>query len=549
MASQIDTNVENYSVVELMTILGLDYPDEDAIIDSSQKYIEKFELEENEEMVHFFNDVQEALLEYAKNPEDGGYAFQPNVEQTDNWIQNQALKQDDPVQTNKITERKQKIDVYANQHVPMKREQLGINNNFNVDVAQDSLNPNLTNTTSRLINLDSQYRQVNAINGESTDYVLDLNENIVDVLSLRLYSFQIPYAWYTVDNAYNNTCFWITFRDDSGNVLKSVTISVEPGNYTTDDALNNRSICYAINDSLTAAFFTGFSSVTPTNISVTNGKCIMNLIGGVYNNPYTSETYTVNENTLLTFFDPTTRLSCNTASCKSPLYVNQTLGWLLGYRVPEMLVISSGNIGTAIADFYGPKYLILVIDDYNQNHINSGLIGITEYNNNLKMPSYYSPDLPYVCTPAVPNGTNLLQNSQALGSDPDAGTLIMEKYNATFSPTVTYIQSAPRTLTQNQLYTINEIFKNNEKTTNYRTKSPTTTDTFAIIPIKRSLNAKIGDLYVDFGGSLQDNKRTYFGPVNLERLHIKLLDDKGNLLNLNGADWSITLMTENLYQY
>jgi len=547
MASEIDTNVNNYTVVELMTILGLDYPDEDAIIESSQKYIEKFELEDNEEMVQFFNDIQESLLEYAKNPEDGGYAFQPGVEQTNNWIQNQALKQDDPVQTAKITERKQKIDVYANQHVPMKREQLGVNNNFNVDVAQDSLNPNLKNTTSRLINLDSKYRQVNAINGESTDYVLDLNENILDVVSLRLYSFQIPYSWYTVDSIYNNTCFWISFRDAGGTALVSVTISVEPGNYTTDDATNNRSICYAINDSLAAAGFAGFTSATPVNISAINGKCTMNLSGGTYNSNGTI--YTIDENTLLTFFDPTTRLSCNTGSCKSPLYVNQTLGWLLGYRVPEMFVIGTGNIGTAIADFFGPKYLILVIDDYNQNHINSGLIGITEYSNYLKLPSYYSPDLPYVCTPAVPSGTNLLQNSQALGADPDAGTLIMEKYNATYAPTVTYIQSAPRTLTQSQLYTINQITKNNEKTTNYRTKSPTTTDTFAIIPVKRSLNAKIGDLYVDFGGSLQDNKRTYFGPVNLERLHIKLLDDKGNLLNLNGADWSITLITENLYQY
>ena len=87
MASEIDTNVDNYTVVELLTILGLDYPDEEEIVSSSQKYIEKFELEGNEEMVEFFNDVQEALLEYAKNPEDGGYAFQPNVEQTDNWIQ------------------------------------------------------------------------------------------------------------------------------------------------------------------------------------------------------------------------------------------------------------------------------------------------------------------------------------------------------------------------------------------------------------------------------------------------------------------------------
>jgi hypothetical protein len=60
---------------------------------------------------------------------------------------------------------------------------------------------------------------------------------------------------------------------------------------------------------------------------------------------------------------------------------------------------------------------------------------------------------------------------------------------------------------------------------------------------------KTGDVYVEFGGSLQDNKRTYFGPVNITRLRLKLLDDKGNILNLNGGNWCVTLMSENLYQY
>ena len=59
----------------------------------------------------------------------------------------------------------------------------------------------------------------------------------------------------------------------------------------------------------------------------------------------------------------------------------------------------------------------------------------------------------------------------------------------------------------------------------------------------------LGDVYVDFGGSLQDNKRDYFGPVNIVRLRIKLLDDRGNVVNLNGNDWSITLISESLYQY
>jgi hypothetical protein len=548
MSKTIDTNVENYTVSELMAILGISYPNEDEINEETQKYIDKYDEEGNDELVDFFENMRDALIRYARSPNDGGYDFESANKQTDNWFGNQALKQKDSNQSDKVTERKQKIDVYNNQHVPMKREQLGVNNNFNVDVAQDVLNPNLKNTTERIINLDSQYRQVNAINGMSTDYVLDLSESIIDVISLRLYSFQIPYAWYTVDDAYSNTCFFISFTDSLGVKIASVTVSVSPGNYTTDDATNTRSICYAINASLLAAGFTFGLSVVPVNINPLNGKTTMNLIGGEI--VIKGDKYTIDNTTLITFFDPTTKLSCNSqTSCGRPTTINQTLGWLLGFRIPEILVVTSGNTGTAIADFYGPKYLILVIDDYNQNHINNGLIGITEYSNVLKLPSYYSPDMKFVCTKANPNGTNLLINSELLASDPDAGFLVMEKWNATYKPGVTVMPTAPRTLTQSQLYTINEIMKNNEKTYNYKAKSPTTTDTFAIIPVKRSFNSKIGELYVDFGGSLQDNKRTYFGPVNLERLHVKLLDDKGNLLNLNGAEWSVTLISENLYQY
>jgi hypothetical protein len=545
MSTKLDTNVDNYTVEELMAILGIDYPNQEDIMEKSQTYIDKYEEEGDDEMIEFFENITDKLLQYADSPNDGGFSYKSADKQTTNWIENQALRQDNPIQTDKITERKKQIDVYDNQHVPMKREQLGVNNTFSVDVAQDTLNPNLKNTTERIINLDSQYRQVNANNGQTTDYVLDLSESILDVVSLRLYSFQIPYTWYTVDIAYSNTCFWISFTND-GSITNSVTISVEPGNYTTDDASNTRSICYAINNILNDLFDFSFSSSTPVTINPINGKVTMNLIGG--ETTIDGETYTIDNTTILTFFDPTTRLSCN-FNCMRPLTVNQTLGWLLGYRVTEIYVSNTGNIAAAVADFYGPKYLILVIDDYNQNHINNGLIGITEYSNILKLPDYYSPDMAYTCRPANPNGTNLLTNNQILSGDQYAGALVMEKFNATYKPGVTVMPTAPRTLTQSQLYSINEIMKNNEKTYDYKPKSPTTTDTFAIIPVKRSMNAKIGEFYVDFGGSLQDNKRVYFGPVNLERLHIKLLDDKGNLLNLNGADWSITLISENLYQY
>jgi hypothetical protein len=94
----------------------------------------------------------------------------------------------------------------------------------------------------------------------------------------------------------------------------------------------------------------------------------------------------------------------------------------------------------------------------------------------------------------------------------------------------------------------NEIIKNNERSVKYRASAPTCSDIFAIIPLdKKGLST--GDLYVEDSSTLQLNKRTYFGPVNIDRMRIKLLDDKGNILNLNGADWCLTVVAEILYQY
>ena len=66
------------------------------------------------------------------------------------WYENQNLTQSDKNQTNKITDRKQKIQLFNNPQVPMNREQLATTDTFNLPVKQDSLNPNLKNTINRL---------------------------------------------------------------------------------------------------------------------------------------------------------------------------------------------------------------------------------------------------------------------------------------------------------------------------------------------------------------------------------------------------------------
>ena len=563
--STVDYNTDNYTISELLAILDLDDPTEEEIIDITNKYIDRFQKEKSPNLVVFFQDIQTKLLQYTHQLKTGGEdaEYTPNAEQTERWFKNEALPQDDkPIQKDKNTERKDQIDVYDNNHVPMNREQLGINNNFNVPVAQDTLNPNLTNITSRFINLDSQFRQAaGGVETISTDYTLDLSDPLTNVLSLRLYSVQIPFTWYVVDEQYGNTCFWVT---NKGNTFK---IFISPGNY------NPVSLCIALNDAFTnlANFSLPYVDVVPPysqafiNVSgsspiVTynsnNGKININLSG--WEDPAGNSIASIDQNinifdentdAYFTFFDFTGQLNClNTACNVQNMSFNGTLGWLMGYRLPIIAVFNNGNTGLAVLDLYGPKYFILVIDDYNQNHINNGLITITELSTKLAIPSYYNTSQPYICTPNVSNISPLLSINNIGNLSAQEFNAIQDKLNFSYGSTQTILPSAPRTLTQAQLYTVNEIMKNREKNTSYRGKAPTSSDTFALIPIKRA-GLSTGDMYVDFSGSIQDNKRIYFGPVNIDRMRIRLLDDRGFTVDLHGVDWCITLISENLYQY
>ena len=52
----------------------------------------------------------------------------------------------------------------------------------------------------------------------------------------------------------------------------------------------------------------------------------------------------------------------------------------------------------------------------------------------------------------------------------------------------------------------------------------------------------------DPGLTTQLNRmREYFGPVDIQRLHIALYDEFGRIIDLNNMDWSITLAFELLY--
>ena len=454
------------------------------------------------------------------------------------WWRNQYLKQSDKVQADKPTDRKNKNQVLqGNQHMPTKREKLGINETYQVPVAQGTLNPNLKNTVTRLINIDSQYRQIITPNAENplgpaspTNYTIDLTENLTNVLSIKLNSVQIPYAWYAIDiTSGTNLLFYRkvpvpppTPPPPPGPYTPFI---VPPGNYTPQQLQTYMLGVEPFNNvSVSASPFTiGYSQIS--------GKMtITNMSTDVYE---------------ILFFEPTYHIDygvgaqdINTAIAASK--VNSNLGWLMGFRgtnqvpaLPNQLLYtlppSSSITSEALADTYGPKYLILVLDDYNQNHLNKGLVNIATNDTKLSLPSYFTPGQNIALPPSyfVPGAIPVVCDNAGIP---------------------TYVQSNPRKLTQAQIYTINTIQQDRNNTTIDRYTGPTTTDVLALIPVK-TYSLLPGQPYIEFGSSLQTNERIYFGPVNIERMKIQLIDDKGNILNMHGNDWSMTIISTHLYEY
>jgi hypothetical protein len=514
-STDIDLNIDNYSQEDLLSLLNLSEREQvtyDDIIEATTPLINRYTREDNYDLANFFQQTQNQLLEDIDYDEPENIQYK-ETSQLGNLWQNQPVsqKETDPNQANKITDRKQQVQIFKqNDNFVMNRNQLGVNNTYQLPVAQGQLNPNLKNTTSRIVSIDSQYREnIAPFNPDPdsatspTNYTLDLSDPINNAISINLTAYQIPYTWYLIDTEWrSNNCFFID----------SSAISIDSGNYSQTQLVE------AIQTSISGSMSNIDISYNPIN-----GK--------------TTITNNTSSSIKITFYDPTGQLLCD-PNCKTTPKFNNNLGWILGYRgntnvsntdplYGEMIytVDASGGkiISEAFIDVFGPKYFLLVLDDYQQNHLNKGLVGITATQKYVEIPTYWNADLA-----TSTNGCANVENSS--------------------KKTPVYIQNAPRRLTQAQLFTLNSTTQARSQTQRNRLSAPTNTNVLALLPLRGVNSLSPGQMLID-DFNLDDAERVYFGPVDLERFRVRLVDDQGYTVNLNGNNWSFTMAITSLYQY
>lgn len=514
MDDGIDLNVENYTIEELFKIFKMSEPDYDII---EERVNELKKIHENDpELYDFFEKAFKKILDniapeikyFEDSVKNNHGDYDDETDQFKQWASYQNINH----QVSEAPSRRQKIDVFGNNHGPMKQEKIDIKHDFSVPIAQGDINPRLTNTTTRITNIDSKYRK-NVITDVSfstvqnhhisqyspTDYTIELTEPLTNVLSLRLYSLHVPYTWYNIDSANDTNSFTFigesnTVDGETGEVTTIFTthdISLNPGNYTATD----------IDTALTAN-----SNIASVSYNAITGKFSI-----TFGTPGT-----------IIFYDEQ-----NEHSSKNN-FKNNNLGWIMGFRDARYQTDVTMTI-EAEAPFirHNTKYLLLSLEDFNQNHVTNRLVGIKNKNKPLDMPSYRPVDISE--NEMINNCTNDISNNQ-------------------YATVPVYTQGFPRQITQAQQYTLNEIAKSRKRNTTANADGPSITDLFAVVPIKTS-GLSIGDPITEFSGGIQSNVRNYFGPVNIERLRVRLLDDMGHILNLNGCDWSFVIVSEHLYQY
>jgi len=377
---------------------------------------------------------------------------------------------------------------------------------FNVPILRGQYNPNSKNIFKRLINVDSIYRQI--LRQPPNNFTIDLAINVEKVLSMRLVNFQIRKTWYAVSQEFGTNFFFMRelesdFETPVGN-QELTRINIPDGNYTEEELVEK------VNEEVSGQF---------PDVEVLYNK----------NTGKTTFRTNQNKNYEILFYNHREPESSK---------INNNLGWILGFRNlggdlnvnlnPNDMryiigLIQIDTISEGLVDVYGPKYILLGIDDFNNNHVNHSIINISEFDKKIRLPEYFSSNL-----------------------DPTNPLFLLET-----DENGNQIRS---TLTEAQAFTIQQILldDNERRALDNRTRLIANSDILAKIPVTKPTtsnnNSRFPYILADTG-SLKSNVREYFGPIDISRIRVILYNDKGQIIDLNNQDFSFTLEIEQLYKY
>jgi hypothetical protein len=508
MTDNIDLNINNYNSEEYLDILGLEDHynlTKNTILDRTDYLINKYK--NNTKYKNFFEkmkEIFERILKTYKKDE----IYDPDNSNATKILKEQYLESDENDNTGRY---KNRISTMVDDtHMTIGKNRLNIPQMYNVPFYQGNKNPTYRATIERVVNFDSTYREImnpistacaNEIGTNKTkrldlptDFTVNLDQPLLNVLDLTLLSLELPQSWYVFSSDYGTNYFSYSIDGINNNKF-----DISNGNY------NGNTLVKELND--------------------TSKRLKVPLIFSYKESQHKISIKNNGEKKITIEWASNLYVAENCYGGASGQKVDYNLGWLLGFREVKTEIIKKGNIiGEALLDIHGPKYFLLSLEDFNNNKPNQDLISLKPTKDSYKLPSYY-------------NDTTMKE-----------GVCAPKVFEKKACMPIPYNVDLSSNLTKKQKYTVDQIKLAMRGNIVDRYNSPNTTDILARISIMRDTTKPFGSL-IFMNNLVGKFTRQYFGPVNLKKFAVRLYNDKGMLVNLNGMDWSFSINVTQMYQY
>jgi len=293
---------------------------------------------------------------------------------------------------------------------------------------QGAINPLNKRILRQNINIDTRFRE-NYYATTASNFHVDLPLRLTEVVSLQLSALELPNTLYAISSVFNNNYFLIEIPDEN---VAPLIVTIPDGNY---EPKSLESFINHFIDTLAPAEYKGIKFLADITVSKTNGSAI-----GTGKMIVGAGTKQFSLNFLTDKFGNEDR--------QTPLPLK--LGWLMGFR-NGYYENNSTYVSEGVVSLSGPKYIYLVVDDFNNN--------------------------------------------------------VLDGFYGAFTSSVLNKNILARISLQGNVF-------------NYVSK-----DNF----------------------NLTSTPRQYFGPVDIQKLQIQLLDEYGRIINLNNMDFSFCLTFQTVY--
>jgi hypothetical protein len=238
-----------------------------------------------------------------------------------------------------------KIDDADNEHMLQIRENRPYLSSFPSEFFPGVINPLKRRINKQNLNIDTRFRE-NYYGSASSNFNVTLPLMINNVLTMQLAAIELPTTFYNISKQYGNNFFTLTVSD--GTNTDTQVVNIADGNYTYTGIVN------LLNTTMTNIGGLFQNIVFGININTNNGSGQMFVgIDSAYIGP------------------PAITFSLNFQADRNGIDDRNTplplkLGWTFGFR-NGIYENNVNYVSEGVVDLLGPRYLYLVVDDFNNN--------------------------------------------------------------------------------------------------------------------------------------------------------------------------------------